>query len=958
MLLSALAPSVLLSSALAADFLQVDAAAPGMAVAVTLLREGGGFTGSEVLTSSCGDLVLGPALVADRGANPAAPVTGSVLQFSVGVKASATAGQTCILYVNGTALSAFNSGIDNRFQIVAAATAPTDGGTGDADGAVDGVITLAASRRTDGGTLVFDSLSVPAGSTLVFADDDPISVTAGNEAKLPVFVLVKGAATIEGSVYLAGDDADDASAGQASNGGDGAPGGGGGAVGSNCYGGVFAAGDGFTGGGGTITASGCGTFGFGGVGATTGPDFQHGGEGLFTVTANGSAGYAGGAGGGSGHPWGTGGGGGACCTTAGAGGYGGGGGPGHSEATGWGAGGGGFGSAGENGVGTVGGAATTYNTGGAGLANGSASLIPLAGGSGGGSGDSGSSGADGAGGGGGGGALLLYAASLTLGTAASFDLWGGDGGDTTGANPGSSTGGAGGAGGGLFLAAPALSGLTAGAFDLHGGYGGHEANGYYSGDGGEGRLRVDGATPPTLTNGPTGRAPTTHEGPALLSVSVMGTTTSSATSTTLLITDTTGALIDEVPVLPDGSVVIWPFLPAGGDYLLTLVDDSTGLTGPAAVAWATFTPDFDGDGVWAEIYGGEDCDDADPFTSPDADETCDGIDDNCDGTIDEGSAVDALTWYADDDLDGFGDPASTAAACAEPVGYVADATDCDDTDDDISPGADELCNGIDDDCDGEIDEDSAVDAPTWYPDFDGDGYGDPANGIPSCTEPAGYVSNDEDCNDASTDYQPGILEVCTDPEDYNCDGSVLYQDADSDGAPACEDCNDADSRATPGGVEICDAIDNDCNGTVDDGVTVTVYTDADGDGFGDPATADSACAETPGTATNGDDCDDSRASTYPGAEEIAGDGLDQDCDGEDAEATDPGDGDAGGGDDGIATDTSEPDDDNIAINPLNGTFLGGKGCTGCASTEANPAAWSLAGLLALVWRRRRPEGKR
>jgi hypothetical protein len=65
MLLSALAPSVLLSSALAADFLQVDAAAPGMAVAVTLLREGGGFTGSEVLTSSCGDLVLGPALAND-----------------------------------------------------------------------------------------------------------------------------------------------------------------------------------------------------------------------------------------------------------------------------------------------------------------------------------------------------------------------------------------------------------------------------------------------------------------------------------------------------------------------------------------------------------------------------------------------------------------------------------------------------------------------------------------------------------------------------------------------------------------------------------------------------------------------------------------------------------------------------------------------------------------------------
>jgi len=290
--------------------------------------------------------------------------------------------------------------------------------------------------------------------------------------------------------------------------------------------------------------------------------------------------------------------------------------------------------------------------------------------------------------------------------------------------------------------------------------------------------------------------------------------------------------------------------------------------------------DADGDGYDAGSDPGEDCDDDDAAIHPDAAEDCDGVDDDCDGLIDDG--FDGTTWYADLDGDDYGDDGDTVEACGQPVGYVAEGGDCDDgdtayhpnaTEDDctdpndyncdgsvgyadadgdhfpaclecddssatVYPRAEETCNGVDDDCDGDID-DAATDAATWYIDYDTDGYGSDRYELVSCEQPAGFVDNDDDCNDANDD-------------------------------------------AFPGGDEICDGIDNNCDGAVDEDTALdasTWYLDDDGDGYGVPETTTLACAQPDGYADNPDDCDDGAADVSPGIDEICDD-LDDDCDGE------------------------------------------------------------------------------
>ncbi len=109
--------------------------------------------------------------------------------------------------------------------------------------------------------------------------------------------------------------------------------------------------------------------------------------------------------------------------------------------------------------------------------------------------------------------------------------------------------------------------------------------------------------------------------------------------------------------------------------------------------------DDDADG-WAVDEG--DCDDSDPAVNPGVDEICDGIDNDCDGYADLG-AVDATSWWLDVDGDGYGCETCVASACEQPDGRVADNTDCDDEDSTVNPGEEELCDGIDNDCDGIVD---------------------------------------------------------------------------------------------------------------------------------------------------------------------------------------------------------------------------------------------------------------
>ncbi|GEM_PF-820112 len=303
----------------------------------------------------------------------------------------------------------------------------------------------------------------------------------------------------------------------------------------------------------------------------------------------------------------------------------------------------------------------------------------------------------------------------------------------------------------------------------------------------------------------------------------------------------------------------------------------------------------------------DDCDDNDETVYPDADELCDGQDNDCDGLIDDDDdeVVDASTFYGDGDGDGWGDEHSSTLACDAPSGTVEDAGDCDDGDDSVNPDADELCNGIDDDCDGDTDEDDAVDASTFYADADGDGWGDSSLTSTACSAASGETDVAGDCDDADPNVNPAAEESC-DGADEDCDAAVDEEasdavtwniDYDSDGFGAddytvesCDqptgyveddtDCDDTDGDTWPGADETCDEADDDCDGTVDEDAIdgSTWYADVDGDGYGDADSSTLGCDQPSSTVEDGTDCDDTDAGSYPGAGEVSGDGADNDCD--------------------------------------------------------------------------------
>ena len=178
----------------------------------------------------------------------------------------------------------------------------------------------------------------------------------------------------------------------------------------------------------------------------------------------------------------------------------------------------------------------------------------------------------------------------------------------------------------------------------------------------------------------------------------------------------------------------------------------------------------------------DDCDDSNLLVHPAADELCNGIDDDCDLEVDEADAKDAATWYRDQDEDGYGDAADVVVSCEAPEGYIDRASDCDDLVATTHPEADELCNGVDDDCDLHVDVD-AVDAPTWYRDHDGDGYGIDDTTAVQCESPAGFADTNGDCSDYDAEVHPGADEIC-DGIDNDCeaatseDGVVTYVSVD------------------------------------------------------------------------------------------------------------------------------------------------------------------------------------
>ena len=346
-------------------------------------------------------------------------------------------------------------------------------------------------------------------------------------------------------------------------------------------------------------------------------------------------------------------------------------------------------------------------------------------------------------------------------------------------------------------------------------------------------------------------------------------------------------------------------------------EDCDGVADDAASDAPTWWLDGDGDGAGGALVpvvactapprfvaGFEDCDDLDPTALPGADEVCDGRDDDCDGEIDEGTPADARPWYADLDEDGYGDPASAALACAAPPGRLADASDCDDGRPEVNPAGTELCDGLDNDCDGTPD-DGAAGGPTWLRDRDGDGFGDDGVALTACARPEGYVAAGGDCDDRRADVAPGADERCNGADD-DCDTQVdedatdartWYTDGDGDrygddtsARVAClalpgeqelgGDCDDGDVAVRPGATELCNSADDDCDAQVDEDAVnaLTWYADTDGDRAGDPAAPLRACAAPAGAVGNNRDCDDDDRDRFPANPERC-DGVDQNCDG-------------------------------------------------------------------------------
>jgi PKD repeat protein len=130
----------------------------------------------------------------------------------------------------------------------------------------------------------------------------------------------------------------------------------------------------------------------------------------------------------------------------------------------------------------------------------------------------------------------------------------------------------------------------------------------------------------------------------------------------------------------------------------------------------------------------------------------------------------SVTYYSDADGDGYGNIAVSQTGCVAPTGYVANNTDCNDAAAAIHPGATEICNAIDENCNALIDEGIAV--TTYYADADGDGYGNPNASVSNCAQPAGYVTNNTDCSDASASVHPNAMEICNNNMDDNCNGLI------------------------------------------------------------------------------------------------------------------------------------------------------------------------------------------